>query len=205
MFVFLGWDRRSGRNIGSKKIKVCNFNKFPPFNEGGFWHEPCSWILRQLKFWSWDQKSREIKSLARPKISRILYLVFDSIFWFLGEKNCHNIFVFWFLFSHNNNILIEEFLCIVFFFSLATSWIEYLIVIVYDRNWVSVSGWNRKPRLLSFGFGITYRLVLFSAGQGWTSCFDFCLYIKELVMRASSIVIVAAWNVEVKLVASKDF
>ena len=140
MFVFLGWDRRSGRNIGSEKIKVCNFNKFPPFNEGGFWHEPCSWILRQLKFWSWDQKSREIKSLARPKISRILYLVFDSIFWFLGEKNCHNIFVFWFLFSHNNNILIEEFLCIVFFF------------FGNKLNWIPDS--NSVWRKLDFGFGL---------------------------------------------------
>ena len=126
--------------------------------------------------------------LQLPITSTISFLMASNVLsaCMIPMLNCHNIFVFWFLFSHNNNVLIEEFLCIVFFFSLATSWIEYLIVIVYDRNWVSVLGWNRKPRMLSFGFGITYSISsFFSAGQGWTSCFDFCLSFLFIYQRIS--------------------
>ena len=130
---------------------------------------------------SWDQKFHETKNLADPW----------CYFWFnfydiLVKKITTTILSFHFFFSHDNNILIEEFLCIVFFFSLATSWIEYLIVIVYDRNCVSVLGWNRTPMLLSFGFGITYSISsFFSAGQGWTSCFDFCLSFLFIYQRIS--------------------
>ena len=141
MFVFLGWDRRSGRNIGSEKIKVCNFNKFPPFNEGGFWYEPCSWILWQLNFLiarskvSWDQKFHETKNLG----DHWCYFWFD-FYDILVKKITTTILSFDFFFSHNNNILIEEFLCIVFFF------------FGNKLNWIpdSNSVWPK----LGFGFGL---------------------------------------------------
>ena len=117
---------------------------------------------------SWDQKFHETKNLADPWC----YFWFD-FYDILVKKITTTILSFDFFFSHNNNILIEEFLCIVFFFSLATSWIEYLIVIVYDRNWVSVLGWNRKPRLLSFGFGITYSISSFFSRTGVNIMFWF--------------------------------